>query len=63
MSKFDPPSDPYGSVRCCRHCDAALKYDWLSKEWYCPNEDCEYSPNFKEQEETTDEEEEDERTG
>ena len=35
MSKFDPPSDPFGSEKQCLICDQPLEYNWLTKEWEC----------------------------
>lgn len=35
MSKFDPPSDPFGNEKHCRICDSALNCDRLSRELYC----------------------------
>lgn len=38
MSKFDPPSDPYGNEHNCRICDGAMEYDAWADTWYCPND-------------------------
>jgi hypothetical protein len=35
MSKFDPPSDPYGGERRCRICDSQLEYNPLTRSWEC----------------------------
>jgi len=54
MSRYDPPSDPFGDVRTCRRCDRPMIWDDWDKEWYCNHgEDEEPQP-----EETEDEDEE-----
>ena len=55
MSQFDPPSDPYGDEKNCRHCDCPMEYDPWAKVWYCPNDNCPFPP---EEETTTEESEE-----
>lgn len=37
MSKFDPPSDPFGDEKRCSLCDGELEYNEWTKEYYCPS--------------------------
>ena len=38
MSKYDPPSDPYGNEKRCRICDELLEYNPLTREWECTHD-------------------------
>lgn len=38
MSRFDPPSDPFGDEKHCRICDGDLVRDPWTKEWHCPTD-------------------------
>lgn len=38
MSKFDPPSDPYGNEKYCRICDEPLEWNSLIREWECTHD-------------------------
>ena len=44
MSKFDPPSDQFGSEKSCPLCDRALEQERFTGEWYCANKWCPDQP-------------------
>ena len=52
MSKFDQPSDPYGSEKHCLFCDGPLEDKGIFNfhDWVCTNPECTHSDCYEEEE-------------